>query len=398
MDADFIIAGAGIGGLTAALALARIGCTVVILEKRAALDDRGAGIQITPNASRVLIALGLGGALGDVARAPSRLEIRRFGDLRDTVELPLDLIASRHGAPYWTLMRADLQNALRTALAAEQRVTLRLDAALTGIEQQADSVTVTARAADGTAFRLAARALIGADGLWSETRQAAGQAGPPRFTGYEAWRGLADVSAAPDFLKQPIVGLWLGAGAHLVHYRAGAGGALNVVLVRAAASLREGWSNAADKSAIGPLTALMAKPLAQLLDTVPQWQAWSLYDRPAAPMAHGRVALLGDAAHPILPFLAQGAALAIEDAAVLAHHIGQFGLDGAPQAFKAYHRARYRRAARLRRSSRLNGWTYHLAGFKAALRDTVMRTAGGERLAKRYDWLYRWQPPGEGIR
>ena len=397
-DPDIVIAGAGIAGLTAALALARQGFSVTLLEKRAALDDQGAGIQLSPNASRVLLRLGLGGGLGGVARAPSKLEIRRTGDPRSIVEVPLQFIADRHGAPYWTLLRADLQQALREALLGEKRVEIMLGVSFKKLSQDSAGVSIEAEDAKGLPLILTARVFIGADGLWSEARRALGDASPPRFTGREAWRGMADVSASPDFLKQPAVFLWLGPSLHCVHYRAGEGGRMNVVLVRAVKAAREGWSSAADKAEIEPMLASLAKPLAALLGTVPQWQAWPLYDRPADYRVSGRAALTGDAAHSILPFHAQGAALAIEDAAVLAQLLKQSGLDAAPAALRAFARLRRARAARVQFASRLNGGTYHLGGFAAAARDTVMQKLGPERLAKSYDWLYGWKPPGEGAR
>jgi salicylate hydroxylase len=390
-----IVAGAGIGGLTAALALARNGFRVTVLEQAQRLEETGAGIQLSPNAARTLIDLGLESRLRRQAVAPTALRVLSATTGREIVRMPLGEAAEqRYGAPYWVIHRGDLQAALVAAVSAHPAITVKLGTRVEGFAADANEVTVWAHRQAGLT-KEHGLALLAADGLWSVLRERLGDGEPPRFAGRTAWRGLIPAdTVAPEF-REPLVHLWLGRDAHLVHYPVKAGRLINVVAITTDSWNAPGWSKAANPADLIPrLTGEgWASPALSLVGLPDAWLKWALYDRP--PLARwslGPVALLGDAAHPMLPFLAQGAAMAIEDGAVAARCLAQQP-DDAAAALQTYDAMRRARTARVQRLAARNGARYHLAGARAGLRDAAMRMIGGKRLLQHYDWLYDWRPP-----
>ncbi|MCP8940334.1 FAD-dependent monooxygenase [Alsobacter sp. SYSU M60028] len=385
-----LIAGAGIGGLTAALALARAGQSVTLLEKRTRLTEVGAGLQLSPNASRVLIGLGLGPALARAACEPDRIVVRRGGDAATLAEMPLGRMRERFGAPYYVIHRADLQTILFDAVRGTSGIRLAFGREVALAETVEAGVRVTSQTAGGPET-LTGNCLIGADGLWSRVARAMGDDSEPDFIGYVAWRGTMPIEAAPVAFRGTQTGLWLGRGCHVVHYRVSGGRQLNVVAVLHDANSEPGWSREGDAAAFRARVGPWAAPaLRELIEAVPEWQVWSLFDRrPRKRWIKGRVALLGDAAHPVLPFLAQGGACAIEDAAVLADLVAENPSDPAA-ALPAYELLRRPRASALQAAARKNGRIYHMAGPMALARDFVMRRKGGEALMRGYDWVYSW--------
>jgi len=387
-----IVAGAGIAGLTSALALARAGFGVTVLEQAAKLEETGAGIQLGPNAARVLIALGLAERLSAVVMAPQAIRVMAGGSGQEIVRIPLGAeVERRYGAPYWTIHRGDLQAILAEAAQARPEITLRL---ANRVETFAESdVGIAAHCAERTGAERGL-ALIGADGVWSSLRGALRDHAPPGFRHRTAWRAVIPAEDAPGELRSPLVHLWLGPRAHLVHYPVKAGRLVNIVAI-----VHDEW-NETGWSALGDRTQLLRHferwnwaDAARNLIALPQrWLKWALYDR-AEPFAGGSgpMTLIGDAAHPMLPFLAQGAGMAIEDAAVIAAMLAQN--DDTAAALRAYERTRRPRTARAQQESRRQGRIYGLAGPPALARDVVMRAMGGERLLSRYDWLYSWRPP-----
>jgi salicylate hydroxylase len=395
-----IVAGGGIGGLTAALALARNGFRVIVLEQAERLEETGAGIQLSPNAARVLIDLGVGGRLQGHIVAPSAVRVLNARDGREIARIPLgDAAAQRYGAPYWIIHRGDLQAVLAAAATEQLDIALKLGMRMEDFVTHPNGVTVSARGRSG-AWSEHGHALIAADGLWSTARAIIKPRDPPRFSGRVAWRALVPVAqVAPEF-REPLIHLWLGPDAHLVHYPVKAGKVINVVVItvddRAAPdSDAQGWSEPASRIDLLPrLTdahwALQARALIRLPEA---WLKWPLYDRPPLrSWSQGAAALLGDAAHPVLPFLAQGGAMAIEDAAVVAQCLARMPSD-AGMALKTYTAVRRGRTRRVQREAARNGSHYHLKGAPAMLRNAAMRLIGGERLLARYDWLYDWRPP-----
>ena len=386
-----IIAGAGIGGLTAALGLARKGFHVELLDQAQRLEQTGAGIQLSPNATRVLMSLGLGPAIEPAIVAPEALIIRTAGG-REVARLPLGIAKQRYGAPYWIIHRADLQAALLAAVTAHNNVTLTLGTPIEGCVVHATGVTVQTGRGPQTSEREAG-ALIGADGLWSTVRRAIGKTDPPRFARRAAWRALVPADSIAAEFRTPAVHLWLGGGAHLVHYPVKAGAMINIVAIAGARQPSDGWSTAAGADEVRIRFSRGWAAAARHVVAAPaQWLKWPLYDRAPAPLAgRGAVTLIGDAAHPMLPFLAQGAAMAIEDAAVLTAALGDAPSDLAA-AMRRYEAARGARTTRAQRTARRNDTVYHLAWPISLARDHVMDRMGSDGLLARFDWIYGWQP------
>jgi salicylate hydroxylase len=386
-----VIAGAGIGGLTAALALTRAGYRVVVIEQAARLEETGAGIQLSPNAMRVLSELGLTERLRPHAVAPETIRIIKAKTGRDTVRIPLGTEAEqRYGAPYWVIHRADLQGVLAAAIEESADITLRLGAHVEDFALHQHGVTVQTRTEEGLRDQQGA-ALIGADGVWSTLRARLGDRRQPRFAHRSAWRAIVPAARVSSELREPLTCLWLGRDAHLVHYPIKGGAMINVVAIVRDEWHGEGWTAPGKPADLLPRFARFAPAARALIGLPESWQKWALFDRaPQRIRAQGPVTLIGDAAHPMLPFLAQGGAMAIEDAAVLARHLEQ-NEDPAP-AFRTYERARAARVARVQREARRNSSRYHPAGPLGFARDVLLRTMGGERLLHRYDWLYDWKP------
>jgi salicylate hydroxylase len=388
-----VIAGAGIGGLTAALAVARHGFHVCVLETAERLEEIGAGIQLSPNASRILISLGLGERLAPHVLAPEELKVRDAASGRVLARAPLGTEAERrYGAPYWMIHRGDLQTALYEAANAHPDISLHLGTKVENFTINGNGATVSANR-NAQPIEQHGIALIGADGLWSNLRNRLGHDAAPSFAHYTAWRALVPPEAVDPKFSAPAVNLWLGHDAHLVHYPVKGGRLVNIVAIRRDEWKEPGWSapgTSAEILAHFPAARWEASARA-LIEAATQWQKWALYDcAPLKQWGHGPVTLLGDASHPMLPYLAQGAAMAIEDAAVLAQCLGDMRDDPAG-ALRLYEQKRRARTARTQRAARRNGTIYHLGGVGALLRTLALRMMG-DRLIRRYDWLYGWQP------
>ena len=381
---DILIAGGGIGGLAAALALSRQGAAVQVIEQAAAFAEVGAGIQIGPNVTRILRDWGLEDGLRQVASFPQALQARDARSGRALGHLPLGERAERvYGAPYACIHRADLHQLLLQAVQAGG-VPLALNQRLDDVQQQGAAVQVRT----GQGWVLEPTLLVGADGLWSRSRQALGLTEPPRFSGHLAYRGLIPL-AVPE--AQPQVTVWMGPRLHVVHYPVQAGRALNVVaIVHGELPCHpEDWDHAAHAAhlfqALGPL----CRPLQQTLEAVPHWRLWALNDRPpmtsAAQMAQGTVALLGDAAHPMRPYLAQGAGMAIEDAQVLAQCWAEPGT--VAERVRRYAEQRWRRNAQVQARAIRNGRIFHAHGPVSWGRNLAMGVLGAKVMD--VPWLYR---------
>jgi len=395
-----IVAGAGIAGLTAALALSRGGFRVVVLEQAPRLEETGAGIQLSPNAARILIDLGLGDRLRPYAVAPEAVRVMDAASGREIVRIPLgDHAARRYGAPYWIIHRGDLQAALAGAVAQKLDVTLKLGMRAENFAAHGNGVTVAASGTSGI-WHEQGMAMVAADGVWSNLRSQLSSENGPRFAGRVAWRAVVPVHAVAAEFRAPLVHLWLGRHSHLVHYPVKGGRVINLVFIAADRwsghdGRDRGWSEPASRTDfLSQLAAAQWTPQALSLLRVPEaWLKWALFGRePLFALPHAPFALIGDAAHAMLPFLAQGAAMAIEDAAVLAQC-----LSGRPDdiagAVHSYARLRRARVRKVQRLAARNGRIYHFAGLPAVLRNGGMRIAGGERLLHRYDWLYDWRSP-----
>lgn len=395
MTAPILVAGAGIGGLAAALALARAGRAVQLLERAPVIAEIGAGLQIAPNAGRVLARLGLGPAMDSIALTPRAINVRRGRDGDVLARLDLSDAPARWGAPFRIFHRADLQQLLLRAVAAEAQIVVRTGARVTGYAPREAGVGVFVETADGPAT-IDAAGLVGADGEHSTVRAtlAPDDAAARRFAGVVAWRALVSAAQAPTSLLAPETHIWLTPGAHVVHYPLRDGGMINVVLAMAEPhdggfapeiATRAGGDMARALAARGAAPTLCA-----LIAAGESWRRWPFFARPALPRwSDGPVTLLGDAAHPMPPFLAQGAAQAIEDAEALGRAFAQTPDAPVARIFVAYEEARIARASRVARASRRQGDLDHLGGFAAAVRDLGIRALGGRGLLLRNAWLYR---------
>jgi salicylate hydroxylase len=387
-----LVAGAGIGGLTAALALARAGFEVEIFEREPALAEFGAGLQLGPNATRVLQRLGALEAVRGLAVAPRAIRVLRGLDGGEIARLPIGDAERRWGAPYLVIHRADLHRALAEAATRLPNVALRLGTEVAGVEADGAGVAVGLQRG-GVATRRAGDVLVGADGLRSRTREriGLGAADAATFSGRVAFRAMVDAQRIAPRWSAGEVTLRLGAKAHLVHYPVRGGSLVNLV-----AAIESGWRGEdgdppwdalADRPALDRAFADWSRDARALIAAAVEWRAWPLYVRPPiACFSLGRVALIGDAAHPMTPFLAQGAAQAIEDAGALARRLDD--ADDVTNALAAYSADRVARASRIQRDALAQGRIYHLSGPLAFARDVAIGVLGPRRLLDRYDWLY----------
>jgi salicylate hydroxylase len=386
-----LIAGGGIGGLAAALAVSRAGWDVRLFERASAFGEVGAGIQLGPNVVKVLQGWGLAGALQIVAAFPERLQVRSAVSGQTLGELPLGAaMTQRYGAPYATLHRADLHGLLLEAVRQHADMKLHLGRPLRSFSQTAQAVTV--QADDGPGIE--GDALIGADGLWSTVRQELLGDGLPHRTGHLAYRALVKQSDLPEQLRSQQVTAWLGPRMHVVRYPVRGGESLNVVAIvhGEVAAEADLWDHSANAADLAAATAGCCATLREVLDAIPGWRLWVLHDRAPMRGAHqhavGRVALLGDAAHPMRPYLAQGAGMAIEDAAELGHALAQ-ALDPAldvPTMLQRYALNRWQRNARVQARALRNGQIFHADGLLRWGRDMAMKALGEKVLD--LPWLY----------
>ncbi|MBC7377929.1 MAG: FAD-dependent monooxygenase, partial [Burkholderiaceae bacterium] len=389
MTQQLLVAGGGMGGLAAALAAVRAGWQARLFEQAAEFGEVGAGIQLGPNAMRLLASWGLEVQVQRVAAFPGELVARSAlnGAVLGRMTLG-DLIAARYGAPYATIHRADL-HALLLAAAQQAGVNLRLNARIAAVLPGAGAVALRLHDDSETEVEVEVEgdALVGADGLWSVVRGQVHDDGPPLVTGHIAYRALVSQQDLPAALRQQDVHVWMGPHMHLVSYPVRAGELLNVVAIVHGAPRGDAmdWDNAAVAAELLAAMGEVALPLRDLVQAMPRWRLWTLHDR--APMTgpdemvRGRIALLGDAAHPMRPYLAQGAGMALEDADELGRVLAQAddtALD-VPLALRRYALNRWQRDARVQARARRNGRIFHATGFVRWGRDLSMRLLG-ERL------------------
>ena len=389
--------------MAAALACARAGHKVQLFERAAQFAEMGAGIQVGPNVTRVLHAWGLAHALDAVAAYPQCLEVRSATSGRQLGVLRLGEVAlQRYGAPYATVHRADLHQLLLDAVRAQPDVELHTDSEVSGLSQDGQGVAVrTARN-----LHVEGDVLLGADGLWSVVRQWLLNDGLPRATGHVAYRALVPQAGLPARLRSQHITVWLGARQHVVQYPVRRGEWLNVVGIVQAASAASpdadalandgtagdpaNWEQTTTASGLRVALAHTCAPLQDMVNTMGAWRCWVLCDRApvtgAGQLAQGRVALLGDAAHPMRPYLAQGAGMAIEDAAALAAVLENSGGE-VDAALRVYAVRRWQRNARVQARAIRNGHIFHAQGLLRLGRDAALRVLG-ERLLD-LPWLYR---------
>lgn len=388
-----IIAGAGIGGLAAAIALLQAGFRVTIHEKANTLEEFGAGVQLTPNATRVLSRLGVLDRVLRFASRPRAVLVLRGSDNFELTRMPLGDAERRWGAAYLVIHRADLQRALVEAVRNQAGVELSLGSTVLDFTDKEGRLSLVSTNGLRQA-RDEADLLIGADGLRSRVRDRLGLGGQDQaeFAGRVAYRATVNANAPGlEWVRRNDIILRLGRDAHFVQYPLRGGSIINLVATIASAAPGGGADHQADggarQSILESAFKGWSKETRSLIDAPVQWRGWPLYYRPPIPsFSVGRVALVGDAAHPMVPFLAQGAAQAIEDAGALARSLAK--VQDISAAVALYSHDRVARAARVQREALKLGHIYHLSGPLAFARDLTMRALGSRRLAERYDWLY----------
>ena len=377
------IIGAGIAGLTLALGLAKFGLNVVILERNAGISEFGAGLQISPNARKVLDRLGLDEALAQKSFTPKGIDIYPDGRERPLQTLSLgEEIAHQFGAPYSVMHRADLVEILQAATRPFANIDIVFGA--TDIEiETTDTLSVSAREPDGKMRRVRPFALVGADGVRSAIRT--GMLGGPeaRYTGKVAWRALVAPEALEGQVRLDHTSLLLGSDFHLVVYPLPHRNAVNLALFT-----REAESDLSVLHSRSPrLKPGSNARLQAILKAVGEdWTPWILSSAELDSWHRGPIGLIGDAAHAMLPFQAQGAAMAIEDAAVLAPLLA--ASPNPEHAFTRYHALRHERVRRVQEVSRKNGKIFHMRWPLSMARNTVIALEGPRGHFKRLAWLY----------
>jgi 2-polyprenyl-6-methoxyphenol hydroxylase-like FAD-dependent oxidoreductase len=387
---NVIVAGGGIGGLAAAYVLGSQGHRVTVLEQSAAFGEIGAGIQLGPNIFKMFELLGLTEAVGRVAYFPPGLGMNDVRTGEKVVRVPLGEVArAAYGFPYGVIYRADLHDVFLRACEALPGVTLRTGCKVEEFEQDANRVTV--RLVGGET--LEGEALVGADGLWSRVRQSIVGDGKPRVSGHIAYRAVLRREDVPGHLWSDDVLLWGGEKTHLVHYPLRRGELFNLVAVFHSNKYDEGWNTFGDTAELQERFADAVPQVRELLAKIETWKMWVLCDRePVKHWSKGRVTLLGDAAHPMLQYLAQGAGQAIEDAVVLGEALKHAQGDVA-LAFEEYPRARYLRTGRVQLTARFYGDIYHASGVTRELRNHLFQSGEESAGFAGLKWMYQGIDP-----
>jgi 2-polyprenyl-6-methoxyphenol hydroxylase-like FAD-dependent oxidoreductase len=385
-----LVAGGGIGGLACAYVLARAGHRVTVLEQSAAFGEIGAGIQLGPNIFRMFEYLGLTEAVTRVAYFPPGLAMNdvRTGERVVRVQLG-DAAKAAYGFPYGVIYRADLHDVLLDAVRALPGVTLRTNSKVEGFEQ--DPAAVRVQLSDGEV--VSGDALVAADGLWSRIRERIVGDGKPRVSGHIAYRAVLKRDDVPAHLWSDDVLLWGGEKTHLVTYPLRRGELFNLVAVFHSNKYDEGWNTFGDTAELHERFEHAVPQVRELLGKIETWKMWVLCDRePVKNWTDRRVTLLGDAAHPMLQYLAQGAGQAIEDAVVLGEALKATGGDVA-EAFLRYQQTRYLRTGRVQLTARFYGDIYHASGVMRELRNQMFQ--GGQEAAgfAGLKWMYQGIDP-----
>ncbi|HMI97337.1 MAG TPA: 3-hydroxybenzoate 6-monooxygenase [Micropepsaceae bacterium] len=374
-----VIAGAGIGGLGVALALASHGFPTRLLEQAPEIKEVGAGIQLGPNSWRCLRELGVEPAVKRLAVFPQALMMMDAVTGEQVVSIPLGGFEERFKAPYALIHRADLLAALLDAATSSPLITLETSRQVKSFEDDGNSVRIMT--AEGMSYDTPG--FIAADGLWSTMRGQLIGDGKPRVAGHITYRSVLPAADVPDYLRRNDMVLWAGPKCHMVHYPLRGGELFNLVATFHSNRYEEGWNSYGDPAELHERFQGTCNEVQLMLRKITEWRMWVLCDRePIKQWSKGRVTLLGDAAHPMLQYLAQGAGMALEDSLCLAQCLDE--ADSVEAAFGAFPLLRYLRTGRVQLAARLYGEFYHADGVRRELRNAYVKNASYEALA----WLY----------
>ncbi len=374
-----LIAGGGIGGLGAALALASRGYPSRLLEQAPEFKEVGAGIQLGPNSQRCLRALGVEAEVKRLAVFPQGLVMMDAVTAEHVVSIPLGGFEERFKAPYALIHRADLHSCLLEACRQSPLIALETSTQVTDFEDNGETV----RIATGDGRTLEGPAFIAADGLWSTVRAKLIGDGKPRVAGHISYRSVLPAADVPANLRRNDMVIWAGPKCHMVHYPLRGGELFNLVATFHSSRYEEGWNSFGDPAELHEKFGGTCDVVKLMLSKIAEWRMWVLCDRePIKLWSKGRVTLLGDAAHPMLQYLAQGAGMALEDSLCLAQCLDD--AESVEAAFAAYPLKRYLRTGRVQLAARLYGEFYHADGVRRELRNAYVKHASYEGLA----WLY----------
>jgi salicylate hydroxylase len=383
---EIVVVGGGIGGLATALALSQIGKRVCVLEQAPEIAELGAGIQLGPNVYKMFGRLGVVDAINAIAAFPDFLMMRDSMTGELIAELPAgEEFRKRFGYPYGVIHRADLLNVILDACRhASDTIELRTHAKVVAIEESADHVTAVTE----NGLRVSGDVLVGADGIWSKVREGVVGDGRARVSGHIAYRAVLPAADMPKELAWNAMCVWCGEKTHLVQYPLRRGELFNLVAVFQSDKFTQGWNAFGDPEELHLRFAGKCDQVQTLLNKIESWRMWVLCDRePVREWFKGRVALVGDAAHPMLQYLAQGANMAIEDAVCLADMLVNENGDY-ENAFRRYRDARYLRTTRVQLSARFYGEIYHASGAARDFRNAELGSWSTEDIYKGMSWLY----------
>ena len=379
-----VIVGGGIGGMATALALSQKNIKSVLLEQSAEFKEGGAGIQVGPNGYKALEMLGVVDAVKDLAVYPDELIMMNAVTSEPVTVIPAgQQFLERFKYPYSLVHRADLHSVLLDACKQTDLISFRLNSKLASYEQDSEGVVVTLESGES----VSGSALVGADGLWSKVRQNIVQDGTPEVSGHIAYRAVLPTSEVPEQYRKNSMILWAGPKCHLVQYPLRGGKLFNLVAVFHSDKYVEGWNTEGDAEELKKRFEGTCETVQALLSKISSWRMWVLCDRkPVSNWTDNKVALLGDAAHPMLQYLAQGACMALEDALVLAEELSK--ASDIESAFKHYQQRRYLRAGRCQIMARVHGEFYHAEGVAAELRNIMFANRTAEQAYAGLSWLY----------
>jgi 2-polyprenyl-6-methoxyphenol hydroxylase-like FAD-dependent oxidoreductase len=380
-----LIVGGGIGGLAAALALAQKGVRTQVIEQAADFKEVGAGIQLGPNVFRMFDVLGLTQEVSALAVFPESLIMLDAITGEEVTRVPLDQrFRSKFTHPYALIYRPDLLSVLLDACRRNDLIELHTSQKIVAVEQHGKGVTASSE----SGYSYEAAALIGADGLWSMIRQLIVGDGKPQVAGHITYRAVLPTKEVPEHLRRWSMTFWAGEKVHLVIYPLRGGELYNLVAVFHSNRYEEGWDSFGDPAELHERFAKTCESVRTLLGKIDSWRMWVLCDRPPVKnWSKGRMTLIGDAAHPMLQYLAQGACMAIEDAVCLADRVESAQGDYAA-AFEAYQAARYLRTGRVQIMARVYGEFYHASGVARELRNMMLSARTTEQSFEAMEWLY----------